>query len=85
VIRFQAATMAPTHGQAPGSRAAGREWLGVDFAVGISRCASTQGDDVGPGRPSDEVWPEYNQHGETLNYYWAQLAGPGSRRRVTTC
>ena len=22
---------------------------------------------------SDEVWPEYNQHGETLNYYWAQL------------
>jgi hypothetical protein len=22
---------------------------------------------------SDEVWPEYNVHGETLNYYWAQL------------
>ena len=22
---------------------------------------------------SDEVWPEYNQHGETLDYYWAQL------------
>ena len=22
---------------------------------------------------SDEVWPEYNQHGETINYYWAQL------------
>ena len=22
---------------------------------------------------SDEVWPEYNQHGETLNHYWAQL------------
>lgn len=22
---------------------------------------------------SDEVWPEYNLHGETLNYYWAQL------------
>jgi hypothetical protein len=22
---------------------------------------------------SGEVWPEYNQHGETLNYYWAQL------------
>jgi hypothetical protein len=22
---------------------------------------------------SDEVWPEYNQHGEALNYYWAQL------------
>lgn len=22
---------------------------------------------------SDEVWPEYNKHGETINYYWAQL------------
>jgi hypothetical protein len=22
---------------------------------------------------SAEVWPEYNQHGETLNYYWDQL------------
>lgn len=22
---------------------------------------------------SDEVWPEYNVHGETINYYWAQL------------
>jgi GNAT superfamily N-acetyltransferase len=22
---------------------------------------------------SDEVWPEYNQHGATLNYYWDQL------------
>ena len=22
---------------------------------------------------SDEVWPEYNLHGETLNHYWAQL------------
>ena len=22
---------------------------------------------------SEEVWPEYNQHGQTLNYYWAQL------------
>ena len=22
---------------------------------------------------SAEVWPEYNLHGETLNYYWAQL------------
>ena len=22
---------------------------------------------------SEEVWPEYNLHGETLNYYWAQL------------
>src|SRR5260370_21384008 len=27
----------------------------------------------GLGDLSDEVWPEYNQHGETLNYYWAQL------------
>jgi hypothetical protein len=23
---------------------------------------------------SDEVWPEYNVHGQTLNYYWAQLS-----------
>jgi hypothetical protein len=22
---------------------------------------------------SDEVWPEYNQHGKTLNHYWGQL------------
>jgi GNAT superfamily N-acetyltransferase len=22
---------------------------------------------------TSEVWPEYNQHGETLNHYWAQL------------
>jgi GNAT superfamily N-acetyltransferase len=22
---------------------------------------------------SDEVWPEYNLHGEFINYYWAQL------------
>jgi hypothetical protein len=22
---------------------------------------------------SDEVWPEYNQHGQTLNHYWGQL------------
>ena len=22
---------------------------------------------------SDEIWPEYNQQGETYNYYWAQL------------
>jgi len=22
---------------------------------------------------SDEVWPEYNQHGATLNHYWDQL------------
>jgi hypothetical protein len=22
---------------------------------------------------SDEVWPEYNQHGHTLNHYWAQI------------
>jgi hypothetical protein len=22
---------------------------------------------------SDEVWPEYNVHGETINHYWAQL------------
>ena len=22
---------------------------------------------------SEDVWPEYNLHGETLNYYWAQL------------
>jgi hypothetical protein len=22
---------------------------------------------------TDEVWPEYNQHGETLNHYWGQL------------
>ncbi len=22
---------------------------------------------------SDEVWPEYNQHGDTLNQYWGQL------------
>jgi hypothetical protein len=22
---------------------------------------------------SSEVWPEYNQHGDTLNHYWAQL------------
>jgi hypothetical protein len=22
---------------------------------------------------SDEVWPEYNQHGDTLNHYWGQL------------
>ena len=22
---------------------------------------------------SDEVWPEYNTHGQTLNYYWNQL------------
>jgi hypothetical protein len=22
---------------------------------------------------SSEVWPEYNQHGQTLNRYWAQL------------
>ena len=22
---------------------------------------------------SAEVWPEYNLHGQTLNYYWAQL------------
>ena len=22
---------------------------------------------------SEEVWPEYNQHGQTLNYYRAQL------------
>ena len=22
---------------------------------------------------SDEVWPEYNQHGDVLNHYWAQL------------
>jgi hypothetical protein len=22
---------------------------------------------------SDEVWPEYNQHGEALNQYWVQL------------
>ena len=21
----------------------------------------------------DEVWPEYNQHGATLNHYWDQL------------
>jgi hypothetical protein len=25
------------------------------------------------GSLSGEVWPEYNQHGETLNHYWAQL------------
>src|SRR5205823_10976196 len=22
---------------------------------------------------SDEVWPEYNKHGDTLNHYWVQL------------
>jgi hypothetical protein len=22
---------------------------------------------------SDEIWPEYNQQGETYNYYWARL------------
>ena len=22
---------------------------------------------------SEDVWPEYNLHGETLNHYWAQL------------
>ncbi len=22
---------------------------------------------------SDEIWPEYNKHGQTLNYYWGQL------------
>jgi hypothetical protein len=22
---------------------------------------------------SDEVWPQYNQHGQTLNHYWEQL------------
>jgi hypothetical protein len=22
---------------------------------------------------SDEVWPEYNKHGATLNQYWGQL------------
>ena len=22
---------------------------------------------------SAEVWPEYNQHGQTINYYWTQL------------
>jgi hypothetical protein len=27
----------------------------------------------GLGDLSAEVWPEYNLHGETLNYYWAQL------------
>jgi hypothetical protein len=21
----------------------------------------------------DGVWPEYNQHGDELNYYWRQL------------
>jgi hypothetical protein len=25
------------------------------------------------GDLSEEVWPEYNLHGETLNYYWGQL------------
>jgi hypothetical protein len=25
------------------------------------------------GDLSEEVWPEYNLHGETLNYYWDQL------------
>jgi hypothetical protein len=25
------------------------------------------------GDLSGEVWPEYNLHGEVLNYYWAQL------------
>jgi hypothetical protein len=28
-------------------------------------------DDIGD--LSGEVWPEYNLHGETLNYYWRQL------------
>jgi len=28
-------------------------------------------DDIGD--LSGQVWPEYNQHGETLNYYWPQL------------
>jgi len=27
----------------------------------------------GLGDLSAEVWPEYNLHGQTLNYYWAQL------------
>ena len=27
----------------------------------------------GLGGLSAEVWPEYNLHGETLNYYWVQL------------
>src|SRR5439155_23433360 len=22
---------------------------------------------------SDEVWPEYNKHGDTLNHHWGQL------------
>ena len=25
------------------------------------------------GDLGEEVWPEYNVHGETLNYYWGQL------------
>jgi hypothetical protein len=27
----------------------------------------------GIGDLTDEVWPEYNQHGQTLNHYWGQL------------
>ena len=27
----------------------------------------------GIGDLSAEVWPEYNLHGQTLNYYWGQL------------
>jgi hypothetical protein len=25
------------------------------------------------GTISSEVWPEYNQHGEVMNAYWARL------------